>query len=85
VGFPWRPRRRQRGARQREGSGEEVGQCSGLEAATGGEEAIGAVELNGEGEEEGVRRRQELAGEEGNDGVVVPVEIRPRGVAWECQ
>jgi hypothetical protein len=33
-----------------------VGQCSGPEAATRGEEAIGAVELNGEGAEGGVRR-----------------------------
>jgi hypothetical protein len=33
-----------------------VGQCSGLEAAIGGEEAIGMVESNGEGAEGGVRR-----------------------------
>jgi hypothetical protein len=85
VGFPRRPRRQRRGAHRREGSGEEVGQCSGPEAATGGEEAIGAVELNGAGAEGGVRRRQELTGEEGNDSEVVLVEIRPRGVAWECQ
>jgi hypothetical protein len=55
VGFPRRPRRRQRGAHRRERSGEEVGQCSGPEAATRGEEAIGAVELNGEVAEEGRR------------------------------
>jgi hypothetical protein len=62
-----------------------VGQCSNPEATIGGEEAIGAVELNREGAEGGVRWRQGLTGEEGNDGEVVPVEIRPRGVAWECQ
>jgi hypothetical protein len=63
VRFPRQPRRRRRGAHRREGSGEEVGQCSGPEAATGGEEAIGAVELNREGVEGGVRRGQELTGE----------------------
>jgi hypothetical protein len=42
------------------------------------------VGLDGEGAEVGVRRRQELTGEEGNDGKVVPVEIQPQGVAWEC-
>jgi hypothetical protein len=62
-----------------------VGQCSSPEAATRGEEANGAVELNREGAEGGVRRRQELTREEGNVGKVVPVEIRPQGVAWECQ
>jgi hypothetical protein len=56
VRFPWRPRRRQRGAHRRGGSGERVGQCSGLVAAMRGQEAIGAVELNGEGAEGGVRR-----------------------------
>jgi hypothetical protein len=56
VGFPRRPRRRRRGARRREGSGEVVGQCSGPKATTGGEEAIGAVESNGKGVEGGVRR-----------------------------
>jgi hypothetical protein len=35
------------------------------------------VGLDGEGAEVGVRRRQELTGEEGNDGEVVPVEVRP--------
>jgi hypothetical protein len=56
VGFPQRPRRWRRGARRREGFGEEVGQCFGPEAATRGEDAIGAVELNGEGAKGGVRR-----------------------------
>jgi hypothetical protein len=51
VGFPRRPRQRRRGARRREGSSKEVGQCSGPEAAIRGEEAIGVVELNGEGAE----------------------------------
>jgi hypothetical protein len=55
-GFPRRPRWRRRGARRREGSGEEVGQCSSPEAPTRGEEAIGAIELNGEGAKGGVRR-----------------------------
>jgi hypothetical protein len=43
------------------------------------------VGLDGVGTEVGVRRRQELTGEEGNDGEVVPVEVRPREVAWESQ
>jgi hypothetical protein len=43
------------------------------------------VGLDGEGAEVGVRRRHELTGEEGNDGEVVPVEVRPREVAWERQ
>jgi hypothetical protein len=81
VGFPRRPRWRRRGAPWREGSGDKVGQCTDPEVATRGEEFIGAFELNGVGAEGGVRRRQELTGEEGNDGEVVPVEIRPRGVA----
>jgi hypothetical protein len=32
-----------------------------------------------------VRRRQKLTGEEGNDGEVVPVVVRPREVAWKRQ
>jgi hypothetical protein len=63
VGFPRRPRRPRRGARRREDSSEEVGQCSGPEAATREEEAIGAGQLSGEGAEVGVRRRQEHTGE----------------------
>jgi hypothetical protein len=43
------------------------------------------IGLGGEGAEVGVRRGQELTGEKGNDGEVVPVEVRPRGVAWERQ
>jgi hypothetical protein len=49
----------------------------GLIAVTGGGEAIGMVGLDGEGAEVGARRRQWLTGEEGNDGEVVPVEVRP--------
>jgi hypothetical protein len=41
---------------------------SGLLAAAGGEGATGVAGLDGEGAEGGVRRRQELTGEEGNDG-----------------
>jgi hypothetical protein len=43
---------------------------------------FGVVGLDGEGAEVGVRRRQELTGEEGNDGEMVPVEVQPREVAW---
>jgi hypothetical protein len=43
------------------------------------------VELGGEGGEVGARRRQELTGEKGNDGEVVPGEVRLRGVAGERQ
>jgi hypothetical protein len=37
------------------------------------------VGLDGGGAEVRARRRQELTGEEGIDGDVVPVEVRPRG------
>jgi hypothetical protein len=43
------------------------------------------VGLDGGGAEIGDQRRQELTGEEGIDGEVVPMEVRPRGVAWERQ
>jgi hypothetical protein len=43
------------------------------------------VGLGGEEVEVGARRRQELTGEKGNDGEVVPVEVRLRGVAVERQ
>jgi hypothetical protein len=82
VGFSRRPRWRRRGARRREDSGEEVGQCSGPEAATRGEEAIGVVELNREGAEGGVRRGQELTGEEGNDGDRSSPERRGTTAGW---
>jgi hypothetical protein len=58
---------------------------SSLIATAGGGEAFGVVGLDGEGAEVGVQRRQELTGEEGNDGKVVPVEVRPREVASEHQ
>jgi hypothetical protein len=43
------------------------------------------VGLGGERAEVEARWRQELTGEEGNGGEVVPVEVQPRGVAWERQ
>jgi hypothetical protein len=62
-----------------------VGQCSDPEAATRGEEAIGAVELNREGAEGGVRRRQELTGDEENDGDRAPVTDWRRGGVVELR
>jgi hypothetical protein len=59
-----------------------VGLCPGL-AFTG--EAVGVVGLGGERMEVEARRQQELTGEEEIDGEVVPMEVRPRGVAWERQ
>jgi hypothetical protein len=85
VGFPRWLRRQRREAHWREGSGEEAGQCSGPEASTRGEEAIGAVELNGEGAEGGVRRRQELTGDKGNDGDRAPVMDWRRGGVVELR
>jgi hypothetical protein len=41
------------------------------------------VGLDREGAEVEARRRQELTGEEGIGGEVVPMEVRPWGVAWE--
>jgi hypothetical protein len=43
-------------------------------AVAGGGEAIGVVGLDGEGAEVGVRLRQELTGEEENDGDRAPVK-----------
>jgi hypothetical protein len=37
------------------------------------------IELDGGGARVRARRQQELTGEEGIDGEVVPVEVRPRG------
>jgi hypothetical protein len=85
VGFPRRPRRRRGGARRRGASRRGRQPSSGLIAAAGGGEAVGVVGLGGERAEVEARRRQELTGEEGIDGEVVPVEVRPRGVAWERQ
>jgi hypothetical protein len=73
------------GARQRGASLRGGRPSSGLIPATGGGETVGVVGLGGEGAEVGVRRRQELTSEKGNDGEVVPVEVWPRGVAWERQ
>jgi hypothetical protein len=58
---------------------------SGLIAAAGRGEAVGVVGLGRERTEVEARWRQELTGEEEIDGEVVPVEVRPRGVAWEHQ
>jgi hypothetical protein len=71
------------GARRRRASWLGGRSSSGLIAVAGGGEAIGVVGLGGEGAEVWVQRRQELTGEKGNDGEVVPVEVRPQGVAWE--
>jgi hypothetical protein len=43
------------------------------------------VGLDKGGAEVEARRQQELTSEEGIGGEVAPVEVRPRGVAWECQ
>jgi hypothetical protein len=43
------------------------------------------VGLDGGGAEVRARRRQKLTGEEGIDGEVILVEVRPREVAWERQ
>jgi hypothetical protein len=73
------------GARWRGASRRGGWPSSSLIATAGGGEGVGVVGLRGEGAEVGVRQRQELTGEKGNDGEVVPVEVRPRGVAWERQ
>jgi hypothetical protein len=81
VGFP-RWLRRPRGGAHRRGASRRGRQpSSGPRATAGGGEAVGVVGLGGEGAEVGARRRQELICEEGIDGEVVPVEVRPRGVA----
>jgi hypothetical protein len=84
VWFPRWPRRRRSGARRRGGS-QRGGPSSGLTAAARRGEAVGVVELDGGGAEVRARRRQELTGEEGHVGEVAPMEVRPRGVAWERQ
>jgi hypothetical protein len=73
------------GARRRGGSRRGGWSSSGLTAAAGRGKAVGVVKLDGGGAEVRARRRQDLTGEEGIDGEVVPVEVRPRGVAWEHQ
>jgi hypothetical protein len=80
VSFPRWPRQQRRGARRRGGRS-----SPGIIATAGRGEAVGVVELDGGGAEVMARRRQKLTGEEGIDGEVAPVEVRPRGVAWECQ
>jgi hypothetical protein len=79
VGFPRRPRR-WRGASQR---GRQT--SSGLLAAAGGEGATRVAGLDREGAEGGVRRRQELTGEEGNDGDRAPVKDWRRGGVVELR
>jgi hypothetical protein len=85
VGFPRRPRRRRGGARRRGASRRGRRPSSGLLAAAGGEGATGVAGLNREGAEGGVRRQQELTGEEGNDGDRAPMKDWRRGgiVVWQ--
>jgi hypothetical protein len=84
-GVPTAAEARRGGARRRGGSRRGGWLSSGLTAAARRGEAVGVVELGGGGAEVRARRRQELTGGKGIDGEVVPVEVRPRGVAWECQ
>jgi hypothetical protein len=75
-----------RGGARRRGASRRGGRpSSGLLAAGGGGEAIGVVGLDGEGAEVGVRRRQELTGEEGNDGDRAPVKDWLRGGVVELR
>jgi hypothetical protein len=63
-----------RGGARRRGASRRGGRpSSDLIAVAGGGEAFGVVGLDGEGAEGGVRRRQELTGNEGNDGDRAPV------------
>jgi hypothetical protein len=85
VGFPQRLRRRRGGAR-RQGASQRGGRpSSGLLAAAGEGEAIGVVGLDGEGAEVGVRWRQELTREEGNNGDRPPVKDWCRGGVVELR
>jgi hypothetical protein len=85
VGFPRRLRRRRGGARRRAASRRGRRPSSGLLAAIGGEGATGVALLDGEGAEGGVRRQQELTGEEGNDGDRAPVKDWRRGGVIELR
>jgi hypothetical protein len=85
VGFPRRPRRRRGGARRRGTSRRGGRPSSGLIATAGGGEAIGVVGLDGKGAEVGVRRRQELTEEEGNDGDQAPAKDWRRGGVVELR